>query len=118
MADSRAEAEKVQDKPGNLVVSESMEMTKEWWGHVKKGFNWPNLGQFEHQNKYVYWIKTNWIKWIYESILPLINKCINGKKGKSLQENVLINVGEMTKRFTTIIVVKGKWHQWRLKLLS
>lgn len=29
MADSRAEAEKVQDKPGNLVVSESMEMTKE-----------------------------------------------------------------------------------------
>lgn len=53
--DSRAEAGKVQDNPGISCGARKKGNAKNWWRHIEEQLEetqWPNLGQFEQQNKW------------------------------------------------------------------
>ena len=53
----------------HLVIPESEEILKKWWGHLRmtqkldwRDSHWPYLGQFEHQNKW--WGTSLVVQWL------------------------------------------------------
>jgi hypothetical protein len=53
IADCRSRAGKVQDEPGyNLLCQKVRKWSEKDEEARLKDFHWPNLGQFEHKNKY------------------------------------------------------------------